>query len=241
MSRPVRVAVIDSGANVPHPHLPSVSGGIALDLMGREHDDWVDRLGHGTAVASAIHEKAPEAELWVVKVFDERLATSAPVLVRAIDRAVELGADIVNLSLGTPNEIRRNALEEAVERAAARGAVLVSAYAHRGARWFPGSLPGVVGVLADPKQQRDEVSIRHTEEGERVVVASPFPRPIPGVPFDRNLHGISFAVANAAGVLARALAASRAPHGGDAPPAPPEAFTRAFAMDLLARSREFQG
>jgi subtilisin family serine protease len=63
VSDPVTVAVIDSGVNVPHPHLPGVAGGVALDLEGRESDEYVDVLGHGTAVAAAIHEKAPTAEI----------------------------------------------------------------------------------------------------------------------------------------------------------------------------------
>jgi hypothetical protein len=35
----------------------------------------------------------------------------------------------------------------------------------------------------------------------RIVRASGYPRPIPGVPPERNLKGISFAVANATGLL----------------------------------------
>jgi hypothetical protein len=37
------------------------------------------------------------------------------------------------------------------------------------------------------------------------VAACGYPRPIPGVPPERNLQGISFAVANASGLLARVL------------------------------------
>ena len=48
----VSVAIIDSGVNVPHPHLPGVAGGVAFDLAGVEHADVVDRLGHGTAAAA---------------------------------------------------------------------------------------------------------------------------------------------------------------------------------------------
>ena len=73
--RGVRVAVIDSGVHAAHPHIGSVAGGVAIDEDGREHEDYVDRLGHGTAVAAAIKEKAPDAELYVVKVFDRSLST----------------------------------------------------------------------------------------------------------------------------------------------------------------------
>ncbi len=206
MSGTVRVAVIDSGVNVPHPHLPGVSGGLGIDLQGREHDDFLDRLGHGTAVAAAIHEKAPDADLFVIKVFEDRLATSVPTLIRAIDRAMEHGARIINLSLGTPKDLRRSHLEAVVERTRAFGALLVSAREHGGVTWLPGALDGVAGVLMDPGQPRDSLSVRALPDGGRAMVASPYPRPIPGVPKERNLQGISFAVANASGILASLVA-----------------------------------
>ncbi|MDA0328039.1 MAG: S8 family serine peptidase [Gemmatimonadetes bacterium] len=200
----VTVAIIDSGANVPHPHLPALAGGIAINFQGQEVADYVDRLGHGTAAAAAIHEKAPQAELYAVKVFDEQLATTVSILVRAIDWASSRGIRIANLSLGTPNDFREPELAPAVARAVERGTIIVSAHEHDGRRWYPGSLDGVVGVVMDADQERETVTL--VESGGRTVVrASGYPRPIPGVPPERNLNGISFAVANATGALARAL------------------------------------
>lgn len=199
------VAVIDSGAHVPHPHLPSVEGGVAFDLEGRESDVWQDRLGHGTAAAAAIHEKAPDAAIHVVKVFDRELATTVATLVRAIDWATERGIRLVNLSLGTPNDFREAELAPAVERAVRRGALIVSAQESDGRIWYPGSMDGVVGVVADVEQERDGVTVVDLDSGP-AIRASPYPRPVPGVPPEHNLNGISFAVANATGVLARRLA-----------------------------------
>lgn len=203
--RPVTVAVVDSGVNVPHPHLPEVAGGVAIDLEGVESDDYVDRLGHGTAAAAAIHEKAPEAELWAVKVFDRRLATSVPILAQAIEWAVERGIRLVNLSLGTPNHFRKLELAPAVEAAVDAGTIIVSAAEHDGRLWYPGSMPGVVGVVMDAEQPRAEVSVVDMPRG-RALRASPYPRPVPGVPPERNFNGISFAVANVTGVVAGLLA-----------------------------------
>jgi hypothetical protein len=45
-------------------------------------------------------------------------------------------------------------------------------------------------------------------EDRAVIAASPFPRDIPGIPRERNVNGVSFAVANASGFVARALEAS---------------------------------
>ena len=71
-------------------------------------------------------------------------------------------------------------------------------------RWLPGSLPGAIGVLLDWSCPRHSVRIAG-REGSPVFLASGFPRPIPGVSPARNLGGISFAVANVTGVLARLL------------------------------------
>jgi Subtilase family len=201
----VTVAVIDSGVHTPHPHLPSVAGGVAFDLEGRASDAFVDRLGHGTAAAAAIHEKAPDAELHIVKVFDRELATTVSTLVRAIDWASERRIQLVNLSLGTPNDFRAAELEPAISRAVARGTLVVSAHELDGRLWYPGSMEGVLGVVMDADQPRETVRVVEGDPGT-VVHASPYPRPVPGVPPDHNLNGISFAVANVTGVLARLLA-----------------------------------
>ena len=205
---PVTVAIVDSGVSVPHPHLPGVAGGVAIDLQGKEHEDYVDALGHGTAVASAIYEKAPDAEIYAVKVFENALATSVPTLVRAIDWASERGVRLVNLSLGTPNDFRADELAPAVERAIERGTIIVSAREHEGHAMYPGCLEGVVGVTLSWNHPRQTITSVALESGGSALVASGYPRPIPGVPPDRNLNGISFAVANATGVLAAALVGS---------------------------------
>jgi hypothetical protein len=98
--------------------------------------------------------------------------------------------DVVNLSLGTGNPDHRQAFAEAIG-----GLLVVSA-----ASALPGSLPGVIGVGPDPDCPRD---VFRYHDG--MFYASPYPRAIPGVPVDRNLHGTSFAVANMTGLVARVL------------------------------------
>lgn len=202
----VRIAVIDSGVHGGHPHVGNVAGGIAIRDDGTLDDDYVDRLGHGTAVAAAIREKAPEAELIAVKVFWRSLATSVSTLVRAIDEAASRGATIVNLSLGTTDHSHRRELADAVHRARAAGMFVVSAVANGGVRWLPGDLDEVVGVHLDWASARDSYRIV-SGNGRSIIAASGYPRDIPGVPRERNLKGISFAVANATGFVARALEA----------------------------------
>src|SRR5262245_37772227 len=104
--RGVRVAVIDSGVHAEHPHVGAVAGGVAIDPDGREHGDYVDRIGHGTAVAAAIRDLAPDAAIYAVKIFDRTLATHVDQLVGAIDWSARAGMHVANLSLGTPRADR---------------------------------------------------------------------------------------------------------------------------------------
>jgi len=200
--RGVHVAIIDSGVHAAHPHVQFVSGGVGIDAAGRTQDDFVDRLGHGTAVTAAVREKAPQADLYVVKVFDRELATTGDALVAGLRHARLRPARIANLSLGTTNPHHETPLLQEIEAAAASKMFIVAAAAQGGVRWLPGSLPGVIAVELDDTLARDTCEIAIA--GSVVTMkACGYPRPIPGVPPERNLHGISFAVANATGFLAR--------------------------------------
>jgi subtilisin family serine protease len=201
--RGVVVAVLDSGIHAGHPHVGAVQGGESFAAGGG--GDCSDSIGHGTAVAAAIREKSPGADLLAVKVFDTKLATSVDVLARAIEWAADHGARIINLSLGTANAAHAGRLAAAVGLAAARGALVVSAREVNGIEWFPGSLVGVAGVVADAACDRDALEVMPGSDTIPGFRASPFPRPIPGVPRERNLAGVSFAVANVTGFLARAI------------------------------------
>jgi subtilisin family serine protease len=206
----VIVAVLDSGIHSGHPHVGEVRRG--MNFAGaREPADWVDRIGHGTAVAAAIREKSPGAEVVAVRVFDRQLATNVEVLAEAIVWSADAGAQLINLSLGTANFANADRLAAAVAHATLRGALVVSARESNDVEWLPGSLSGVVGVVADSTLERDMLDVRRLAGETTVYAASPYPRPIPGVPRERNLSGVSFAVANVTGFLARAVEAA----GGD--------------------------
>lgn len=198
----IRIAIIDSGVHADHPHVMGVAGGVGIDAEGREHFDYVDRLGHGTAVTAVIREKAPSAEIFAIKVFDKELAATAGALVAACDWASRNRIDIVNLSLGTQNPDHEPALARAVAQLRARGVVIVAAGEQDGVRWLPGALPDVWSVTLDWSLPREDMKMTCDPNGRLTFRASGFPRPIPGVPPQNNLKGLSFAVANATGLLA---------------------------------------
>lgn len=201
----VRVAVIDSGVHAAHPHIQGIAGGVAIAADLRESTDYTDRLGHGTAVTAVIREKAPFAQIFAVKIFHDTLAARIGPLVSAIDWCLANRMHLVNLSLGTANPAHEPLLLTAVHRVRAAGITLVAAYEDSGVRWLPGSLPGALPVVLDWDCPRDEYRTTLLPDGRTLYHASGFPRPIPGLPPDRNLKGVSFAVANTSGLLARAM------------------------------------
>jgi len=205
MTRRIRVAVIDSGVHPLHPHVGGVAGGIGIDGDGRVESDYVDRLGHGTAVTAVIREKAPAAEIFCIKVFDRELAATGKALVAAIEKSIEHRADLVNLSLGTQNREHEPALASVVDEAAKAGVIVIAAGEQDGVRWLPGALPAVWPVMLDWSIAREECRVTMRAGATPVFFASGYPRPIPGVPPERNLKGLSFAVANVTGLVASSL------------------------------------
>ena len=189
---PVGVAIVDSGVHPGHPHVRDLVAGRSF-VPGEEPAQYLDYLGHGTAVAGAICEKGAPLRLYIAKVFQRRLVTSIDVLLAALDWSLEQPVALVNLSLATANEAHREAFARRVAVAAERGIRIVSPK-----EGLPGSLAGVVGVTIDDSVPRDRCSAEFAACG--------WPRPIPGQPQERNLYGISFAVANVTGCLARNLA-----------------------------------
>lgn len=186
-----RVAVIDSGVHLAHPHIGPVAGGAAFGPSGATYSD---ALGHGTAVMAAIQEKAPEAEYYALRVFHSALRTRVEYLLEALEWCVDNRIDIVNLSLGTANPDHAPRFKAFLQRA--DQVTIVAA-----AGSLPGSLAGVLAVDLDPQCDRNSY---HYHAATGVFAASGHPRPIPGVPQQLNLQGISFAVANLTGFAARA-------------------------------------
>ena len=166
---PVRIGVIDSGADLGHPDLAgrivasrSFVGGTAQDTRG-----------HGTIVAGVIAAGldngigiaglAPSAELLVAKVVDGNDLIDVEAEVRAIKWAVERDARVINMSLGgfrDPRDPDRDAFSpleaQAVGWAHGRGVVVVAAVGNNTDTpprvWpyasYPAALPHVLGVSA---------------------------------------------------------------------------------------------
>jgi ABC-type multidrug transport system ATPase subunit len=206
--RGVRVALVDSGVNAPHPHVPRLAGGVTVAMeAGRAsvRPGQSDEHGHGTACAALIAYLAPEAELHAIKIFGRELKASQEVLVAAIRWAIRERIPVVNLSLGTVGGDHLPPLAEACAEAIAAGLVLIAAAPQAGPASYPAHFPAVIAVGEDRALGDDELRFVGTPGCD--FVTSGYARPQPGIPPERNFRGSSFAAARLASLVARLLEA----------------------------------
>jgi len=120
----IKIAVIDTGVDFNHPDL--FGWGLDGKVIGgynfiQEGEPPLDINGHGTQVAGIIAADgqligvAPKAKILAYKVSENGEEVSSDLIIKAIDRSIEDGADIINISLGV-NKTNAS-IEHAVNRA----------------------------------------------------------------------------------------------------------------------------
>ena len=213
----VTVAVVDSGVDANPQFGDRVT--VGPDLAGATFGApaGADCVGHGTSVASIIAAApvagvsfagvAPEAAILSVKITNSD-SFPGQVTAQAIRDAVNLGANVINLSLATT--VSTPALQAAVESAQARNVVVVAAAGNDSAGgatgpFYPAAYPGVLSVgaigpdgsLASFSDTRTPVSV--TAPG--IDVTSAYPGTFPAA-YNPGDNGTSFAAAFVSGVAA---------------------------------------
>jgi membrane-anchored mycosin MYCP len=206
----VTVAVVDSGVDY---STQLVGRATAIDLTGT---GLADCVGHGTEVAAIIGASdiqrqgvpfegvAPAARILSVKVTNSENGGSPLLLAEGIHDAVLLGAQVINVSITSPNTPE---LRSAVEFALKRHVVIVAAGGNDGTTtgtgpFYPASYPGVLSVgavdsggeLATFSDQKSRVAV--TAPGVDVTSASP------GGYQQDDLNGTSYATAFVSGIAA---------------------------------------
>lgn len=151
-SSSIIVAVIDTGVDASQPALAgAVLPGLNLLTGGT---DSSDDNGHGTAVAGVIAARAVNGAVGVcsactilpIKALDAKGSGDLGAIAVGITKAADLGARVINLSLGGP--LGLDVLQEAVDYAESKGAVVVAASGNSGSSspFYPAGYPTVLSV-----------------------------------------------------------------------------------------------
>jgi len=177
--RTVKVAVIDTGIDLDHPDL----AGRIIDGYDYVENDSVpdDENGHGTHVSgiiaaltdnslgvSGLSGKA-DVRIIPLKILDGEGTGSVSNEVKAIYDAVEMGASVINLSLGAT--LPSQAEHDAIRYAAGKGVLVVAAIGNEaGDVDYPAAYPESIAVAATDEQ--DEVPF-FSNNGPEVDLAAP--------------------------------------------------------------------
>lgn len=151
-SSSIVVAVIDTGVDASQPALAgAVLPGLNLVSGGT---NVADDNGHGTAVAGVIAARAVNGALGVcsactilpIKALDAKGSGDLGAVAVGITKAADLGARVINLSLGGP--LGLDVLQQAVVYAESKGAVVVAASGNSGSSspFYPAGYPTVLSV-----------------------------------------------------------------------------------------------
>lgn len=239
------VAVLDTGIDDEHRDLKTQIKA-QKDFTGSRSGS-ADIQGHGThcaGVVAAAENKvgmvgvAPECQLLIGKVLDDRGSGRSTWIANGIDWAVAEGADVISMSLGadSPDAI----IEAAVKRAVARDVIVVAAAGNDGPRdgtiGFPGGYPEVICVGATDRQDR---VAEFSSRGGRLDVAAPGVSVRSCYPGDRfaTMSGTSMATPHVAGVAALYVADCKS-RGAKPTPDGFRALVTAQAKDLPPSGRD---
>ena len=150
--RGVRVALLDSGVERSHPDLAAAvfDGDFRLTDSGRlEEGDGTDCFGHGTAVASVIHQTAPGAVIGSFRVLGGNAYGRDDMVRQAALEAVARGYDIIHCSCGAAGSaFTVMTFKEWLDAAWVAGVHVVAACKNGGAsvRVWPAHFSSVVAV-----------------------------------------------------------------------------------------------
>jgi hypothetical protein len=135
----IKVAVIDTGIDLNH---PMFQGRLAPSSEWMDYVDFdmtpqevqpasgTSAYGHGTAVAGLILQVAPKATILPIRVLGPDGSGDTTNVVAAIDWAIQKGAKVINLSLGTT--VNDSVLQAQVNYATSLGVYVVASAGNTG-------------------------------------------------------------------------------------------------------------
>lgn len=209
----VRVAILDTGLAI-HPDL---AGGV-LDAKSFVGGDYYDRSGHGTHCAGIVGARqdgqgvvgvAPLCDLLIGKVLDDSGSGLGAGIAAGIRWAMSAGADVISMSLGSPQDDPQ--IVRAIRDATAAGCFVIAAAGNSGRRDdvnSPGRLPETIAVGAHDRNGRPA---EFSSRGPQIDISAPGVD-ILSTHLNRGyarLSGTSMATPFVAGVTALVLALHR--------------------------------
>ncbi|WP_019423246.1 S8 family serine peptidase [Paenibacillus sp. OSY-SE] len=168
----VKVAIIDSGADVNHPLLKDRISG-AYDFVENDANPQ-DEKGHGTHVAGIVAQQASGASLLVYRAIGSKIHDNTTPVVAALKQAVKDGAKVINLSMRADINAPGEPLSIAIADAVKQGIVVVTSAGNDGTESWnitaPGGMDEIITVGAATLTQEMPL-LQHEDRMVRLIPA----------------------------------------------------------------------
>lgn len=204
---PVRVGIIDTGISNIHPDLLANMKGGVNTINPRKN--WNDDNGHGSHVAGIVAALdndigvigvGPAIDLYAIKVLGASGSGYLSDVIEGIQWAIANGMQVINMSLGTSDDIQ--SFHDAVIAAKNAGLVTVAAAGNSGGSVLsPAAYPEVIAVSATDK---NDVIASWSSRGPAVDLSAP------GVSIYSTYKGTGYATLSGTSMAAPHVAGSAA-------------------------------
>lgn len=215
----VVIAIVDTGVDINHPDLEGQVRQVKDFVSQKSNDFSIDP--HGTAIIGVIAAKpnnghgivgiAPDSHIialkacWGIKPGRMEAICNSFTLALAIDTAIRMNADILNLSLTGPYD---PLLAKLIDKAVQKGMIVIASQADREDKksGFPAKQPGVIGVKSN-----GSITILPSLEPHDLVISAPGDEILTTLPNGtyNYVSGNSFATAHVSGLAALLLQLER--------------------------------
>ncbi|RKY41169.1 MAG: hypothetical protein DRP85_07030 [Candidatus Makaraimicrobium thalassicum] len=209
----VTVALLDTGIDTSELDIDVVEG---YDFAGTDRfdglfdEDYTDVSGHGTMTASVIKGEdgeglAPDADIMALRVFDDTGSTSPDIISSAIRYAVDNNAKILTMPFSLfPIHTQ---VEDAIDYALDKGAILIAAAGNDGAEILDNSLAAQENIITVGSLDADGRMSAWSNYGSELDLLAPWDC-VTLDEADRNEAGTSFSAAFVSGITALILSES---------------------------------
>ncbi len=234
----VRIAVLDSGRNPAFPKLHAKNGSIfdcriklgTLKIEQLSDSENTDRCDHGSVVETCLRNVAPDAHIDHFRILDADCRCDGELLCSALEKVIQQGYQIVNLSLGTRNEKHLPRLVQILKDAYEKDVVLVASASNLGASVYPAKFPYCISTAAT--NARHPLELRFTPRNVIEYAAWGVDVPIEGPNNEIfKVTGSSYAAAHITALAARAWEVL----GSTATPLDIKMFLRNYALNTLTK------
>lgn len=213
----VTVAIIDSGLDLKHPIFQGYLTPrrtwfdfVDFDLVPQDERGTLDEpfgYGHGTGMAGVIRQVAPQARIMPIRVLRPDGSGDLLAVVAAIYHAVERGADIINLSLGTTRPSAT--LSTIIDYANRRGVIIIASSGNTGDTriTYPAAYAGSRFTLSVGSVDERDLKSDFSTYGSRLDLLAPGRQVFTSAPENRvaGWTGTSVSTAMVTGAMALAL------------------------------------